>query len=151
MSNIPVSYLSKLRLFPTEQAAAIAALNTARDEHPNIYEWGGFIVKSGDSFSYTDPVTIDDNANFAAALGPLPANTHMVAIYHTHPSLDPNANKFSPNDVIVAKKLKCNSYIWCENDNTFRLFQPGYTPTYDDGDGDPMQPSTISDGVLIHS
>jgi hypothetical protein len=73
-------------------------------------EYGGAILRCGDEYRYTQPVTENDthSVRFSVAMS---RTCSLAAIYHTHPTLFPSGAKFSPADVATARALRVPSYI----------------------------------------
>lgn len=106
--------------YPTEQAAAEAALLKALDYSTTIEEAGG-IIKQGASYVYTMPVP-GNEAHFAIRLR---FSGKLVALYHTHPK-DSYSYEFSPEDKRIAADLHVTSYIRItQTDTVLRLNTSG--------------------------
>jgi Domain of unknown function (DUF4329) len=88
--------------FPTADAAAVAALKEILPTTNAVgLEFAGSIFSQGSSFRFTKPKR--GEATSSEANVPIPGGTKLVAMYHTHPSINPNASNFSPQDIIICR------------------------------------------------
>ncbi len=106
----------------TVDDAAMAGLREAMPQSRS-YEYGGAVLESAGRYYATAPVTNRRTANIDFSVV-VPAGHRIAAIYHTHPSGEPQSDLFSPNDVRQAKALNVVSYIGVMADRTIRLYDP---------------------------
>ncbi len=94
----------------------------------SLLETAGAVLQAPDgSYRYSTSVGgKDDSFQFSAML---PKGYKLAALVHTHPGADADGQVFSPNDLKTAQSLKIPSYVRFLNDNSFRRYQPGQTPT----------------------
>lgn len=112
-------------LFYSAQSAAEGALNDALEENPKR-EWAGVIYRCGDVFSYSRPQQ-GDEMSFRIEVR-IPKGCALAGIYHTHPKWTVDADTFSPEDRLVAKRLRVPSWIAVTRTGEIRLHVPANAP-----------------------
>jgi hypothetical protein len=64
-------------------------------------EFAGSIYKQNGAFRFT-PAQMG-GADWSSSAVAVPRGTQWVAIYHTHPDVNPNAGNFSPEDIMIGR------------------------------------------------
>ncbi|HXT02209.1 MAG TPA: DUF4329 domain-containing protein [Elusimicrobiota bacterium] len=147
-ADLPLSVVSETESYASADQAAIAALRRAMPLSEN-FENGGVVVERDGSFFYSEPVSNGQTGHIRFRAG-VRKGDRLVALYHTHPSSEPDSRMFSWDDVAEAKKLDVNSYIGVLGDGTVRFFDPHRTPTRPyDQPGTNISPGRVSDGVIV--
>lgn len=147
-ADLPLSVVSETEAYASPDQAAVAALKLAMPRSDR-FENGGVIVERGGSFFYSEPVSNGQTGHIQFRAG-VRKGDRLVALYHTHPSDEPQSRLFSWDDVAEAQKLGVNSYIGVLGDGTVRFFNPARTPTRAfDQPGTKISPGRVSDGVIV--
>jgi hypothetical protein len=102
--------------------AVIAGLSMAKGSGSSEIEFGGAIVKIGDNYWFTEPVTQGLTHDFAANII-MPEGGTLAGIYHTHPK-GSLSNIFSPHDVVTSHGLNVKSYIGIHQNSSIRYYDP---------------------------
>jgi len=146
--ELPLSRVSETQAYGSAEQAAVAALRIAMPLSAD-YEHGGFVIERDGAFFYSDAVT-NGRTGHIAFRAAVPKGSRLVAIYHTHPSDEPDSRMFSWDDVKEAKELGVDSYIGVLGDGTIRFFDPRRTPTRPfEMPGTKLSPGRVSDGAIV--
>lgn len=105
----PLATITNTDRFETYDAAARAALAVSA-KLSKKYEYGGVVIKCGDLYAYTDPVTTKSPVEVRYDLE-YDSTCTIAALYHTHPGTSHEARQFSDADRAAALRLKVPSYI----------------------------------------
>lgn len=106
------------------EAAALSALEVARDLPADI-EHGGVVYRIGqDCFVFSNPVTSgsENQLQYVALNGP---GFALAAMYHTHP-LVIDGDYFSHMDVLMVQAQGVPSYIYVHGRNEVRRLRPEF-------------------------
>lgn len=88
--------------FGSADDAAIAALQEIMSTTRAVgLEFAGSIFSQSGSFRFTAPQRGDATGSDSNV--PVPAGTTALAMYHTHPANNANAENFSPQDMIICR------------------------------------------------
>lgn len=90
-----------------------------------VVEYGGALLKCGDLFFFTEPVTQRKlrSVEFRAQVT---TGCSLAGIYHTHPPHSPGRDSmFSANDIETAKQFGVPSYIGVISSKTMRMLDAG--------------------------
>jgi hypothetical protein len=88
--------------YSSMNAAAIQALDEVAALTSAVgREFAGSIYKQSGAFKFT-PAEMG-GADWSSSAVAVPRGTQWVAIYHTHPDVNPNAGNFSPEDIMIGR------------------------------------------------
>jgi len=92
--------------FSTMNAAAIRAITEATPVTAALrVEFSGSIYKRGGSFRFTPPQS-EFATSSSSSSNTTPHGATWVALYHTHPAGNANAENFSPQDLMIGRGVK---------------------------------------------
>lgn len=110
--------------YPELKDAVRVAMMKALRAGSDGAEWGGAIFQRGNEFYASDPQSSKQTGDIKVRVVPDAPDDSPAAIYHTHPR-GPDSQRFSPNDVNEARKLKMPSFIGLTETGDVRVFDPG--------------------------
>jgi Domain of unknown function (DUF4329) len=88
--------------YSSMNAAAIQALDEVAVLTSAVgREFAGSIYKQNGAFKFT-PAQMG-GVDWSSSAVAIPRGTQWVAIYHTHPDVNPNAGNFSPEDIMIGR------------------------------------------------
>jgi Domain of unknown function (DUF4329) len=101
----PATSQASLSGFSSMDAAAIRAIDEIDTLTKAIQrEFSGSIYIRGGAYEFTPPeMAVMDWSSSQVAV---PKGTQWVATYHAHPAANPDAENFSPQDVVVCRGIK---------------------------------------------
>jgi uncharacterized protein DUF4329 len=98
----PANSQAGLAGYATMNAAAVQALDEVAAVTTAVgREFAGSIYKQNGAFKFTPPQM--GGADWSSSAVAVPRGTQWVAIYHTHPDVNPNAANFSPEDIMIGR------------------------------------------------
>jgi hypothetical protein len=107
----------------TPYAALQAALFDCRQKATYLkLECGTAVLQAADGTYRILPVSIGtaNTIQFTIRLN----GDKLIALFHTHPGKDPNADSFSDTDVRIAERLRVMSYIYVSRLQEMRVYRP---------------------------
>lgn len=88
--------------YASMNAAAFKALDEVATLTAAVQrEFAGSIYKQNGAFKFT-PAQMG-GVDWSSSAVAVPRGTQWVAIYHTHPDVNPNAGNFSPEDIMIGR------------------------------------------------
>jgi hypothetical protein len=98
----PANSQADFASYSSMNAAAIQALDEVAALTSAVgREFAGSIYKQGGAFKFTAAQM--GGADWSSSAVAIPRGTQWVAIYHTHPDVNPNAGNFSPEDIMIGR------------------------------------------------
>jgi hypothetical protein len=92
--------------FSTMNAAAVRAITECAPVTAALrVEFSGSIYKRGATYRFTPPKS-DFASSSSSSSNTAPHGTTWVALYHTHPAGNANAENFSPQDLLIGRGIK---------------------------------------------
>ena len=135
----PLAVVNTTVSYATPADAAIAVVRVIFKDHDSTQiEFGGFIVLLNGRYYYTTPVTNKSTDSVHYKYQHMDGAT-IVGLYHTHPNPEHDhlSTLFSDTDINTSTKMKVNSYLGVNGDESGHkmvlIFAPGKTKTHKEG------------------
>lgn len=116
--------------YPTQEAAAIAAVNACIDRS-TAFEYAGGIYQDHGQFFYTVPYSSGSERDVETFKLRVPKSARLVALYHTHPMTGlpgDNSEFISDADISTANNMGIASYVGILKTHKIVVYIPHITP-----------------------